>query len=893
MTDTIMLKMMSLTMLGGADFVGTQTPGNKAGETDGRSGTGYLLLGTDNEYKVRCCGTITDWTIVASATGTIYFQVWRPSGTSYTLVGENEETVVTAGGGPQTFAIAVGNQISVGVGDRVGWYVSGTNMVEHKTEGGSPDNTILTMAKPTVGQTLTWSGATTNSSVTYAFKAKVDANGGTDPTIDSPADGTIHTITNDVSIGYFIDTVTWSDPDVGDTLTISMSTNTKFNFDTGTGNVTVASSLAGPDSTELLVFTVTDFCSNVASSTAPVIHAMPVSDSLLEDATLVTLLYTINATDSVDTVSCSFNGVVTDPFTVKLIPGTSNYGIYSNANPNFDYDTKNQYDLTVVCSDGYKDSNTGTFYLYLVKNQPPVIHNLQGATTLSTSSGIGTNVFNVNTTDFEGDTLTYTMTCDPPACPFEIFASGQIQLNADISSFTTVGYDIEITVADAKNTVGPKTLTVLIKDINDPVLLTNLPLTSSYVVPENSALSSSVFTVSFSDQDTQTWTFSMSSTPGTGLSYFSLDSSGLISTAGTALDYETLAAAGTTSFTFVISVSDGTASDTEPLVIDIINVNEAPQFPQSSYSLSTTEGAAGHIIGTPSFGVIDQDTGDSHTLSIDCGTDTGYFLMNPSTGEVSYQSNYDTGAGLPSTVTCNVMVEDSGGLTDTATLNIYISDSNDNTPVFFPASYSFFISYYSSVGTDVGTVTATDGDTGTFGTLSYTLDQASLLDEYFAVDTNGQITVLKSPSPLGYSTTVTINATATDGGGLSAIASVTIGISDTTTTSTTTTTDRYKTFIEDGRNVAWLVPCCIVLVVIVGVLVWVISTCNGDKGCTAFKRQLCKKKKKKWRPRPRRQMTPPTPPTPPIRNLRLNSYRVSVRKPPPPKAQQAWRSAAV
>ncbi|XP_053376789.1 cadherin-23-like [Mercenaria mercenaria] len=725
-----------------------------------------------------------------------------------------------------------------------------------------------------------------------------DGNTGTGPTIDSPADGTTHTITNDVSIGYFIDTVTWSDPDVGDELTISMSTNTKFNFDTGTGNVTVASSLAGPDSTEVLVFTVTDYCANAASASvtvsitneAPVIHAMPASDTLLEDTTLETLLYTVNATDSVDTVSCSFSGVVTDPFTVKQIPATSNYGIYSNANPNFDYDTVNQYDLTVVCTDGYKNSNTGTFYLYLVKNQPPVIHNLQGATTLSTSSGIGTNVFTVNTTDYEGDTLTYTMTCDPASCPFQIFASGEIQLNADISNYTTVGYDIEITVADAKNTVGPTILTVIIQGINDPVLITNLPLTSSYVVPENTALSSSVFTVSYSDQDTQTWTFSMSSTPGTGLSYFSLDSGGIISTAGTVLDYETLAAAGTTSFTFTISVNDGTASDTEPLVIDIINVNEAPQFPQSSYSLSTTEGAAGHIIGTPSFGVIDQDTGDSHTLSIDCGTYTGYFLMNPSTGEVSFQSNYDTGAGLPSTVTCNVTVEDSGGLIDTATLYIYISDTNDNTPVFSPASYSFFISYYSSVGTVVGIVTATDGDTGTFGTISYTLDQASLLDEYFAVDTNGQITVLKSPSPLGYSTTVTINVTATDGGGLSDIASVTIGISDTTTTSTTTTTDRYKTFIEDGRNVAWLVACCIILVVIIGVLVWLISTCNGDRGCTAFRRQLCKKKKKVWQPRQRRQLTPPTPP---IRPPRPNSYLVSVRKPPPPKAEQAWRSAAV
>lgn len=99
--------------------------------------------------------------------------------------------------------------------------------------------------------------------------------------------------------------------------------------------------------------------------------------------------------------------------------------------------------------------------------------------------------------------------------------------------------------------------------------------------------------------------------------------------------------------------------------------------------------------------------------------------------------------------------------------------------MFSPASYSFFISYYASVGTAVGTVTATDGDTGSFGTLTMTLDQTSLLDEYFAIDNNGQIKVKKTPNgnAIGYGTSVTISAIATDGGGQSDTASVTIVIS--------------------------------------------------------------------------------------------------------------------
>jgi hypothetical protein len=62
-----------------------------------------------------------------------------------------------------------------------------------------------------------------------------------------------------------------------------------------------------------------------------------------------------------------------------------------------------------------------------------------------------------------------------------------------------------------------------ISDINDPVLINNLPLANSYTVQENTPLSSSVFAVSISDQDAQTWTYSMTSTPASGASYFSID----------------------------------------------------------------------------------------------------------------------------------------------------------------------------------------------------------------------------------------------------------------------------------------------------------------------------------------------------------------------------------
>jgi len=58
-------------------------------------------------------------------------------------------------------------------------------------------------------------------------------------------------------------------------------------------------------------------------------------------------------------------------------------------------------------------------------------------------------------------------------------------------------------------------------------------------------------------------------------------------------------------------------------------------------------------------------------------------------------------------------------------------DANDNTPTFAPSQYSFFVSYYAGAATVVGSVTANDLDTGSWGDLTYTLDQVRRLLSVF------------------------------------------------------------------------------------------------------------------------------------------------------------------
>ncbi|KAK3581876.1 hypothetical protein CHS0354_000291, partial [Potamilus streckersoni] len=550
---------------------------------------------------------------------------------------------------------------------------------------------------------------------------------------------------------------------------------------------------------------------------APVVYSLPATYDLSEDTTAETLLHTINVTDPQGTtVTCSL-GTSGVPFLVKYISGTTRYGIYSQSLPNFNYNSINSYPLSIICTDG-TDSTTKTFTVYLIKNSPPVIVNLANSTSIPTSYTSGTNVFTVITTDPENDQLSYSMTCNPSPCIFVIYASGLIQLNTSLTGQTIAGYDLSITVTDGKNTFGPKILTVTITGINNNPVINNLPLGAPLSVAENTALGSTVYTVSVTDLDPDVHTWTMTSSPGTGMSYFTLNSgTGVITTSSTnAINYETLA---TSSFTFTITVSDGTATDTENLMISISNVNEVPTFNQPSYSISYNESTAGTALPNPSFGVSDPDSSDIKTYTLNCGSSPG-FTMNSVTGVVSLSIDYDVDPGvLATTVICTVKVTDSGGLTATASLTININNINDNNPTFTASSYSFFTTYDVAVGTTIGTVTATDADLGIYGSITYTLDQTSLGNDYFQISSLGVITTKASLSTFGSGVTATIKAKVTDGGGRSSSATVYIVTGETTTTSSTTTPE-YKSIFKDNRNIAWVVLSAITGAAIIGYLFW-------------------------------------------------------------------------
>ncbi|KAL3847207.1 hypothetical protein ACJMK2_018129 [Sinanodonta woodiana] len=600
----------------------------------------------------------------------------------------------------------------------------------------------------TPGMNLDWSSAAAYQNRNYGIRATIDAN-------SSPFFTNLNFLMlaqPTWPVGNLVYTVSASDPNPSDTtitqLKIDMNTDSYFSFDTTTNEVRVAASLTPLSGNYLLRFKVVDLCEYTASGTLtlsiynepPTIHNLEGTVEVLENQMTELLLYTLSVTDPSDPFTCGISSTSPSPapFSVRLKPGLTDYGVYVNNNPGLSVAANANYNVFVACTDG-KGTTVGNLVVHVVASNSPVITNLLNSVTLSTSALNTDLVFDVDATDVDSPTLTYSMTCNPIGCPFKILSgSGRIQLTSDLLYQTVGSYDVTVTVSDGYSSRS-SSLSVVISGLNTAPVITNLPTVSSLSVQENTNLGTSVYQVSAIDNDRDTLYYTMTSVPGTGMDYFQINSAtGLITTSTTnAINYETILA---TSFTLYVRVSDGTWTTDKNLLVKVTNQNEPLYFSQNIYRIYTNEGNAGQQMNR-GLSVRDTDVGDSVSYSMNCGSNSGYMTMASSTGILTYAINCDLDKpGLPTAITCIVTATDSGGLTATATttsnfmLAIYQSFSaeiNDNTPTFLTSSYTFTVYNNIVVGTTIGNVSAVDGDISTNGQFTYSLDQTTLANNYF------------------------------------------------------------------------------------------------------------------------------------------------------------------
>ncbi len=436
-----------------------------------------------------------------------------------------------------------------------------------------------------------------------------------------------------------------------------------------------------------------------------------------------------------------------------------------------DYDTKNQYSVTVTAYDNNGDSHSISVTINV--NAAPSFTDGDSTTRSvaeNTASGqnIGTPV--AATDKNSGDTLTYTLGGDD-ATSFSIDSTtGQLQTSAALDYETKNSYSVTITASDGNDGSDSINVTINVTDVNDaPTFPENISTTRS--VAENTASGTNIgdaFTAT--DQDNNTITYSLG---GKDAASFSIDStSGQLQTSA-ALDYETR-----TSYSATITASDGTLTDTLTVTISVTDVDEnrAPEFTDGTITArSVAENTPTNTNIGAAVAATDED-GDTLTYTLS-GTDAASFSILSGSGQLQTSAALDYEIKTSYSVT--VSVSDSRGGSDSITVTINVTNVDEtpanNAPTFTDGTNTTrSIAENTLSGRNIGrTVSATDMDNDT---LTYALGGADAAS-FSILSGSGQ---LQTSAALDYEakSSYTVTVAVSDSRGGSDSITVTINVTD-------------------------------------------------------------------------------------------------------------------
>ena len=301
----------------------------------------------------------------------------------------------------------------------------------------------------------------------------------------------------------------------------------------------------------------------------------------------------------------------------------------------------------------------------------------------------------VTATDEDGDVLTYTLS-GTDAGAFKIDSTtGQLRTNAELDYETKSSYTLTITASDG---TAEATITVTINVVDAienraPVFTEGSSTTRS--VAENTNLGADIGSaVSATDPDGDTLIYTLD---GIDANWFDIDNiNGQLLTSGV-LDYDTKS-----SYSVIVTASDGELANSITVTIDVTDANDVPLFTTGSTSITFTvpENTAANVnIGSP----ITATDDDGDTLSyVVAGVDAIAFKID-NTGQLQttgYVLDYET----KNSFSFVVIVSD-GSITNTITVTINLTDVEPEIiePVIEPISISDIQSGWNAASIDGGT----------------------------------------------------------------------------------------------------------------------------------------------------------------------------------------------
>ncbi|KAJ8302335.1 hypothetical protein KUTeg_021322 [Tegillarca granosa] len=620
--------------------------------------------------------------------------------------------------------------------------------------------------------------------------------------------GTTVTINEDISIGTSIFQAVATDTD-GHAITYTVTggmlifdgdilkTSARFDYET-TQSHTIQ--LTATDSTSLatsiwMYISVTDVNDNPPLFT-PAIYTATVAESTAAGQALVTL--TCSDPDVSVNGACSLSIVAGDDATPKF--SLSGSTIQTSAN-SLNYEAhSHRYVLRIEATETPSGSYTGTAYVLItvtaVNEFDPISEDYAVTST--------TPICTVSATDLDTEpagSLVYAITSGNINNVFGISynnTAGYIYVVKALDYETRTSYSLVVQATDAASSPrsGTYNVPITITNVND-----NTPVCSpKYQVSsfsETTSTGTTVATLSCSDGDsgtTLTYSFASGNTDAT----FSV-TSGVVTNAK-AVDYD----AGTTSYTLLIRVSDGTYHTTATVVVSVMPVNDnSPTFSSNPTHTTAENTAINTVLIT--YTASDNDAAPhgiaSYAINSVSNSGTNVFLINPSSGAIILAQSLDYETTQSFMIT--VVATDGGGTTVTGTVTISVTDVNDNTPSCTTNTHVLSVSETTS-STVISDLSCSDSDSGTNANLNYVLTTNP--NNKFGIAQSGGVYSLQTQGTLDYETApfYELLITITDGGtpALSTTVSVQVNILDVNeATPTFTSSGQYAVTVSETESI--------------------------------------------------------------------------------------------
>ncbi|XP_052011504.1 protocadherin beta-6-like [Apodemus sylvaticus] len=294
---------------------------------------------------------------------------------------------------------------------------------------------------------------------------------------------------------------------------------------------------------------------------------------------------------------------------------------------------------------------------------------------------------------------------------------------------------------------GTTTVHIEVVDIND-----NAPqfLQSLYEVKilENSPLDALVVTVSARDLDAGIHgNVAYSLFQGDGVSQpFVIDEVTGEIRLKVALDFET-----TPYYNMEIVATDpGGFSGKCTVAVQVLDVNDnAPKLTISSLTSSIPENAPEAVVAV--FSVSDPDSGDNGRMVCSIQNELPFLLKTTFKNYYTLMTEGPLDRESRGEYNITITVSDMGTprLTTQHTITVQVSDINDNAPAFTQTSYTLFVHENNSPALHIGTISATDSDSGSNAHITYSLlpshdPQLDLTSLVSINEDNGQLFTLRA-----------------------------------------------------------------------------------------------------------------------------------------------------